>query len=252
MPALPDDSALWAYGRVGPRVLTRFNVQQLEVADGTYFEAILDLVAVWQHPRSTFARSVEESRDFLDLVVWAYAVRTGVALDFTFDGWVEATNAKFDGAVIGTMVDRRGHRPHLDESAKKSVDMRSAVELAAAVLHRGGWRLAVRDIYAAARERDRGSDDCFVFAFRAVEDLAHAASTSSGKDWSALHALLGTDKARFMRRIEALRLARNAAAHGDESDPELATARANRKALVTKARRIVRDAIQKAPTLPTV
>ena len=178
-------------------------------------------------------------------------MRTGVALDFGLDGWVEATKAKFEGAVIGTMVDQRGHHAKLDESGKRSVDMRAAVELAVAVAHRGGWWLAVRDIHAAARERDRRSDDCFVFAFRAVEDLAHAASATPGKDWAALHTLLGTSKDKFMTRTEPLRLARNAVAHGDENDPELVKARANRKALVTKARRIVRDAITQAPDLPT-
>lgn len=251
MSPLPTDSAFWAYGRVAPYVLTRFNVQEEVVAPGARMEVFVNGIALWQRPGSTFARSVEESRDFLSLVVAAYAVRCGVVLDFTFSGWVEATKATFEGTMIGVAVDRRGHRPRMDERGRRSVDMRAAVQLAAAVQHRGGWRLAVRDIYSAQRALDRRSDDCFVFAYRAVEDLAHAASPTSGRSWPDLHALLNTDERRFKRRVEPLRLARNAAGHGDESSPDLTYAREHRAALVGRARRIVRDAISHAPYLPT-
>lgn len=248
---LPDDSAFWAYGRVAPFALTRFNVQEEQVAPGARVEVFADGIALWHRPGSTFARSVEESRDFLSLIVAAYALRSGVALDFAFSGWVEATKATFDGTMIGVVVDRRGHSPMMDPQGRRSTDMRAAVQLAAAVHHRGGWRLAVRDILAARRAADRRSDDCFVFAYRAIEDLAHAVSSTGDKSWPDLHALLGTDKPRFMRRLEPLRVARNAAGHGDESNPDLVTARANRDALVSRARRIVRDAIAHAPDLPT-
>lgn len=129
--------------------------------------------------------------------------------------------------------------------------MRAAIELAAATHHAGGWRLAVRDIYAAIRAKDRQSDDCFVFAYRAVEDLAHAASSTGQKTWPDLHTLLGTSAQRFKNRTTPLMLARNAAAHGDDTDPALIQARNQRNALVQRARRIVRDAITATPHLPT-
>ncbi|MFN8224745.1 MAG: hypothetical protein U0R50_16045 [Gaiellales bacterium] len=118
---------------------------------------------------------------------------------------------------------------------------------AAAVNHRGGWRLALRDLYSAQRALERQSDDCFVFAYRALEDLAYAVSTTSSKSWPALHAHLQTTEAKFRRRVEPLRLARNAAAHGDESDPELANARAHRADRFRLSRRIVREALGHEP-----
>jgi hypothetical protein len=106
---IPETSALWTHGRLSPYALTRFNVQEVEVADGARVEAFADGLALWQRPGSTFARSVEESRDFLGLVVAALAVVSGDALDFTFGGWVEATEATFAGTIIGVVVDPRGH-----------------------------------------------------------------------------------------------------------------------------------------------
>lgn len=249
---LPVNSALWTYGRLSPYVLTRFNVQEFEVAPGARVEVFADAIALWQRPRSGFARSIEESRDFLNLVVAAYNVVSGVALDFAFGGWVEATEAKFKGTIVGVAVDPRGHIPRMAPDGKRSVEMRKALTLAAAVNHRGGWRLALRDLYSAQRALERRSDDCFVFAYRTVEDLAHAVSPSSGKSWPALHAHLVTDETRFRRRVEPLRLARNAAGHGDETSPDLVAARDGRAQLVRLARRILRDAIRLAPDLPQV
>ena len=141
---LPAGSGFWAMGRMTPYILTRFNVQEVQVAPHTRVEAFVDCLAVWSKSGSTFARSVEESRDLLALIVAAYALRTGVALDFTFTSWVEATNARFDGTMIGVAVDRRGHRAMMSPTCRKSQDMRAAIELAAATHHAGGWRLAVR------------------------------------------------------------------------------------------------------------
>lgn len=248
--ALPAKSAFWAHGRLAPYVLTRFNVQKLEVAPGAYVEVFVDGIALWHRPGSSFARSVEESRDFLSLVAAAYAVVSGVALDFSFGGWVEATEATFDGTIVGVAVDPRGHKPRMNKNGKRSLDMRKAVVLAAAVNHRGGWRLALRDLYSAQRALERRSDDCFVFAYRAVEDLAHAVSSTSEKSWPELHAHLGTDEKRFRRRLAPLQLARNAAGHGDEKSPDLVTARATRDQLFRLARSIVRQAIREAADLP--
>lgn len=90
---IPAASAIWAHGRVGPYHLTRFNVQEANGGPGATVEAFADGLAVWSRPGSAVARSESDARDFLMLVVAAYTLRTGVALDFNFTGWVEARDA---------------------------------------------------------------------------------------------------------------------------------------------------------------
>jgi hypothetical protein len=246
---LPATSGFWAYGRLSPFGLTKFNVQEVPVADDTYVECCADGLAVWSKAGSEFARSVEDAREYLSLVVASYTVTAGVALDFSFAGWVEAFEATFDNTMVGVFVDERGSPPMGHPEARRSRLMRDASTLAARVFHKGGWRLAVRDTHTAQRALERGSDDCFVFAYRAIEDLAHALSAGRDKSWPALHAHLGTTQEAFKRRIEPLRLARNAAGHGDETDPELEVARAKSARLVSLSRRIVREAIAADPSL---
>jgi hypothetical protein len=99
------------------------------------------------------------------------------------------------------------------------------------------------------REATR-SDDAFVFAARAIEDLAHAVSTKNKKSWPELHTHLVTTKPPFLRRTRRLRQARDAVAHGDENDPALVAARPARRNIVDLARRIVLEAIAADATLP--
>lgn len=119
--------------------------------------------------------------------------------------------------------------------------MAAAIGFAVEIFHLGPWRLATRDVHAAylASETD---DDAFVFSYRAIEDLARAVSQDGNKDWSALHAVLGTSESLFKKRTLRLFLARNAVAHGDAADPDLAWARANRKRALNVSRRLVCEA----------
>jgi hypothetical protein len=247
---LPPDSGFWAHGRLAPYNATRFNVQNVAVAPDVWVEVFADGIAVWSKPQAVLARSVEDARDLMSLITSAYTVRSGIPLDFAFTGWVEATRASFDGTMIGFTVPR-GHKPHMDAHSKRSRDMALAIDLAVAVFHLGPWRLAVRDVHAAHIASMSRSDDAFVFAYRAIEDLAHALSSTGKKSWPDLNAHLRTTKPRFLRRTKALREARNAVVHGDEHDPALVAARPRRTALVRQARSIVREAIANATYLPT-
>jgi hypothetical protein len=55
--------------------------------------------------------------------------------------------------------------------------MRKAATLAVAAEATPSWRLAIRDVYSALQER---GDDAFVFAYRAIEDVARAVSGCTG------------------------------------------------------------------------
>jgi hypothetical protein len=245
------DSAFWFRGRLLPSAATRFNVQGISVAPGVEFVALHDGIAVWSKPGSSEMKTLEAARDFLDIVVSAHALISGIALDFSFEGWVEAKAALVEDTVIGFGVDPRGHDPYLAPRSRRSVDMRRAARLAAAARGAPGWRLALRDVWSALSLR---GDDAFVFAYRAVEDLARAVSGRAGElrasDWRTLHAHLSTYEDAFRARIGPLQDARRAAAHGDESDPKLQAARQDRAARLAIGRRIVADAIVAEPALP--
>jgi hypothetical protein len=215
-------------------------------------EVYADGIGVWSRPGATIARSVEDARDLMGLITAAYTLRSGLPLDFTFTGWVEATRAEFEGTMMGFIVPR-GYKTHLPSktSSKRTQDMTAAVKLASAVFQRGPWRLSVRDIHAAHLAWVIGTDDAFVFATRAIEDLAHAVSTTGRKSWPELHTHLGTTKSAFMRRTRRLWEARAAVAHGDENDPALVAARPAMKTLVSLSRKIVREAIAAEQGLPT-
>ncbi len=246
---IPADSAIWAHGRLSPYSATRFNVQEAIVAADARVEVFADGIAVWSRPGSNFARSETEARGFLRQIVAAYTVRSGVALDLTFTGWVEATEATFAATTVGFTVPR-GHRPHMDASSRRSRDMQVAIDVAAAAFSRGSWRLALRDVHAAYLAA--GDDDSFIFAFRAIEDLARAVSPTGKKSWPLLHAHLGMTQRQMQGRTRRLFDARNAVAHGDVNDPALVTARADATGVIGVARWLVRLAFTNEPTLPSI
>jgi hypothetical protein len=157
------------------------------------------------------------------LIVAAYTVGSGIALDFAFTGWVEATDATFTGTVVGFVVPR-GHRPKIDPQGRRSRDVQVAVDTAAQTFSRGSWRLALLDVHAAYLAV--GGDDSFVFAYRAIEDLARAVSPTAKKSWPHLNTHLGLTKQQLQSRTRRLFNARNAAAHGDLNDAALLAARA--------------------------
>lgn len=241
----------WFYGRLRPTAATRFNVQEVPVAPGVRLEVFHDAIAMWSKSGPNAIHGPQEPNELFALVLGAYALITGVALDWSLDGWVEATGARFDGTMMGVVVDPRGHDPMLSPRSRRSVDMRRAARLAISVRSVPSYRLALRDIYAAFHDR---GDDAFVFAYRAIEDVARAVSGRRGdlrpSDWRALHDHLGTDEEAFTARIRGLQDARNAAAHGDEQDAELLAARADRDARIEIARQVVAETLAADERLP--
>lgn len=218
MPFGDSSSAWWFYGRLRPAVATRFNVQEIEVQPGVRLEVLHDMIGVWARPGPWTIDGVREAEELFALVVGAYALITRIALDWSLDGWIEAERAQLAGATMGVIVDPRGHEVELPPDEEPSVSMRRAALLAVAVRDWPGYRLALRDVHAAYHTR---SDDSFVFAYRAVEDVARGMSLRIGdltpKDWANLHRVLETTKERFVDGyVGDLKAARDAVGHGDE------------------------------------
>jgi hypothetical protein len=139
----------------------------------------------------------------------------------------------------------------MDPKWKRNDDMRAAIRLATAAFDNGPWRLAIRDVDGAYERLATGSDDAFVYAYRAVEDLAHAVSPTAQKNWAALQTHLGISEQTLKSRTKRLLDARNAVVHGDSGAAALVTARTDPTRLVRESRALVRQALAKSK-LPTI
>jgi hypothetical protein len=249
-------SAWWFFGTLRPEYATGFNVQEVEVAEGVRVEVYHDRIGLWSKPGPSAIRGPGEARDVFALVTAAYALVTTAPLEWALDGWVEATDAKLDGSVLGTIIDMRarGISPMEDPPGPRSGAMLISARLALEVRDRPGYRLALRDIYAAllldriTRPDDTSSraDDAFTYAYRAIVDLARAVSGRAtgeltGGDFNLLAERLELEPEELSARKEPLERARHAAAHGDEDDPELLEARANRRSIIDDARMLVAE-----------
>ena len=208
------------------------------MGDDIRLEIYHDRIGLWSRPGRHQIRGVAEAQELIALVAGAYALITRVSLDWALDGWVEATESDFKGTVMGVVPDTRGFKsPMLGRGAPRCRDMRRAARVAAFVWRRPGYRLALRDVYTAYYDR---GDDGFVFAYRAIEDVARAVTGHAGqlrsKDYDALASHIGVAPSRFRKRKKGLWQARCAAVHGNETDPTLLRARRRRPELIQVGR----------------
>lgn len=155
-----ETSGWWFYGRLRPTSETHFNVQEIVVRRDVRLEVFHDVIAAWSKPGPNALTGPAEVRELFGVMLGAYALITGVALDWTTEGWIEATTAQFAGAMIGTFADSRGPSPMLSPRAPRSVDMRRGCKLAVSVHDRPSYRLALRDVHATLL---KAGDDAFVF-----------------------------------------------------------------------------------------
>jgi hypothetical protein len=250
------NSAWWFFGRLRPEHATGFNVQEVVVEDLARLEVYHDRIAVWTKPGAKFVPEPATARDLFALVVGAYSVVSGIPLDWSLEGWVEATDADLAGSVVGTVPDTRARpSPMRAQDAIECRRMRAAAELAVLIRSKPGYRLALRDIHQALLlEKTTRSDDALFFGYRSLVDVARAVSgrcsgdTSSG-DWDRLATRLGVDSTELANRKAGLEKARHALAHGDETHPDLVSARAQRGPLIEDARLLIAEALGADPNL---
>jgi hypothetical protein len=251
-------SAWWFFGTLTPAHATGFNVQEVDVEDWGRIEVYHDRLTVWSRPPGWVVDGPEAARELFSLVVGAYALISGVPLTWSLDGWVEATKADIEGAMLGTIVDRRGRteNPMKGENAIECRRMRAAAELAVAARALPGYRVAFRDIHSALElDQLTRSDDTFVFAHRALAGAARAVSNRvqgpvTAGDWTKLAEQLEISPEVMMERKKVLDEARGAAAHGDEDDPELRKARESRGDIVNDIRLMLARVVAADTRLP--
>jgi hypothetical protein len=228
----------WAWGSLTPQPLARFNLYEVPVGNDCTI-SLLNHVFILRFGPGLESRADTPLESVIEAITGAYALLEGVAFECTFLGGMDLEHGQWEVIRYFKWLGR--HDDDLPEQdAPSSLAMLRAVRVAEAARTVPGYRLALRDVRAAMRERE---DDAFVFAHRAVSDIARAMSHSGRVDWRALHRHLSTTEDAFRERLGPLQDARDAAAHGDDTDPALILARRNHDGLVKLARQIVVSAM---------
>jgi hypothetical protein len=240
-----ESSGFWFYGRIGPGFLVPpFSVSDVAVTDAVQLQIAWEGIGLWSPPGERQFKQPREANTLFGTVISAWALMSGTALTVTLEGWVEAHNAAVADSTMGWIINRPGAAAQASPQSEQSKLMREACELATKIYQRAPYRLAVRDVHSALSDRE---DDAFVYAYRALEDLARAVSGQeeqlTGADWQALHNRLGQDPEIAAKEIEPLRLARNAIGHGNPDHSDLREARQRRDDLLLDVRRRVLRAL---------
>jgi hypothetical protein len=232
-------SAFWFYGRLSPAVeVPPFYAQEIPVSEGVRIEIVLERLGIWSRPGTVDCKQPLEINQLAQLVVGAWALSTGHALEWTWDGWVEATEARLDGAIMGHLGGH-GRRGELDEEAVVSKRVRRAAELAVQLRGNPAYRLALRDIRTSLADP---TDDALLFAYRAVEGAGRAITGIEGElgkeGWAQFHEALGVSADEGKSAMKPLTDARDAVAHGDV-DPSNPILKERRRELMLLARSLV-------------
>lgn len=241
-----ESSAFWFYGRLSPGVeVPAFFAQEIPVSPHVRIEIALERLGVWARPGTRVCKQPGEVTQLAQLVVGAWALLSGKALNWTLDGWVEATQAQLDGSIMGHVNPR--HREGAEEGSDDSKRVRAAAELAVQLRARPAYRLALRDLRLALSDI---SDDAVLFAYRAVENCARAIVGVDGelgrKGWSRFHELRGVGEAEGHCEMKALINSRNAIAHGEL---ESSLRGDSRSQLVLGARKLALEALTADPAI---
>jgi hypothetical protein len=242
-----SSSAFWFYGRLSPAFdVPPFYAQEVVVTEGARIEIVFEHLGVWSAPGTLACKEPGEVNQLARLVIGAWALIAGRSLEWTMDGWIEATEAQLAGSIMG-------HRPaHFRDPGLAREDtpvsrrIRAAAELAVSLREVPGYRLALRDIHTALRE---DSGDALFFAYRALENVARVLAGSDGElgalDWARYHEALGRDPGAGKELLGPLTAARGAIGHGDQAAESIEAA--ERSELLLLARREIAAAIAADP-----
>jgi len=212
-----ETSAFWFYGRLSPPIeVPPFFAQEIPISEHARIEIVLEHLGIWARPGTRDCKQPGEANQLAQSVVGAWALCAGQALEWSLDGWIEATEAKLAGAIMGHRTRPGRDTSELSEDSEVSQRVRRAAELAIRLRRNQPYRLALRDIHIAIGD---DTDDSVFYAFRAVENSVRAITGVNGNvekgDWARFHEALGWDARSGESLVKPLTDARTAVAHGD-------------------------------------
>ncbi|HEX5374961.1 MAG TPA: hypothetical protein VFW48_02275 [Solirubrobacterales bacterium] len=240
-----ETSAFWFYGRLSPPIeVPPFFAQEIAVSEHARIEIVLEHLGIWARPGARDCKQPGEANQLAQLVVGTWALCAGQALEWSLDGWIEATEAQLAGAIMGHRTRPGRDTSELSENSVVSQRVRRAAELAIRLRRNQPYRLALRDIHIAIGD---DTDDSVFYAFRAVENSARGITGVSGNlekgDWASFHEALGGDAQSGESLMKPLTDARTAVAHGD-MDLSNPLTRERRIELIQLARSLVAKTLE--------
>jgi len=219
---------------------SRFQVQDARLGGGLRLAVFWDAIVVsgpTVDPFDSFRSRVQRA---LDLTVAAYVFKTKNPIDYRLENWVEALKVSTDGVVGRFLRPTQPPPPIASTRSPINTPWKLAARLdqahvAAKITE--NHVLALRDYQLAMLDP---SDNAFIYAYRAVEDICRAVSGQPDIDaqaWTAMNNALNTTQ----QLTDPLRLASIAIRHNVQSpgpQTNLAAARANRAQTIDIAHQV--------------
>jgi hypothetical protein len=220
---------------------SRFQVQGAKLGGGLSLAVFWDAISVSGATVQPFDLFRPAVRSALDLTVAAYAFKTKEPIEYRLENWVEAQGVATDG-VVGRFMAPNQAVPVLPPSRSRiNTPWKLAARLnrsRVAGLVTENHVLALRDYQQALIDP---SDNAFMYAWRAVEDICRAVSGKpdvSPASWAAMYNALQINA----QVIAPLNLAAIAIRHNVMSaqrQADLAAARSQRRQTIDFAHQVV-------------
>src|SRR5579885_2098457 len=142
-------SSFFFTGRLDPGELANFNVQNLRIRDrGAVLEVLGQAIAIWwpARPRREFIDLADSAREWFRTIPAAYYIQTGIALEPSLTGWIEALDVDVKEAIVGFAHPRFAKVDVPPEGADVNRDLRAAIRLATRLRRQGELNRASHEL----------------------------------------------------------------------------------------------------------
>jgi len=229
---------------------SRFQVQDAQLGGGLKLAVFWDAIVISGPTVDSFAALRPRVQKAFDLTTAAYVFKSKSPIDCRLENWVEALNVSTDGVVGRFLRPSQPPPPIAPTRSPVNTPWRLAARLnrlyvASKVTE--NHVLALRDYQLAVLDP---SDNAFIYAYRAVEDICRSVSGQPDIDapaWAVTNNTLNISQ----QLTDPLRLASIAIRHNVQStvaQANLATARASRTQTIDIAHQVI--AKEMARTFP--
>ncbi|MBI2327392.1 hypothetical protein HYU92_03640 [Candidatus Curtissbacteria bacterium] len=219
-----------------------YQVQEAKLTNNFTLEVFLDGIAVWGYTKKGFDDLKDEIKEILNLLIAAVSFQTKKPLSYFLNNWVEAKEVKATKNIIGWMmplfkqINPKTRKSPINTPWKKAVWFYNNLSKG-----NNNHSLALKDFHSAISD---ASDDAFLFAYRAVEDICRAINGCDeieDKHWQKMHHDLGTTK----KMLDPLTRVATKVRHGNKNHKSVIQARSNRYNLLQISHNVITQELKR-------